>query len=181
VKGRKRSVNQGLGIELIFTKQEKGEALREEGLHKAVLDNPLFEERMVTVFNPHVQVPHDVLHSEQLGISKKLARLVADMASESSRNLIDRRIEMLARAKMCQCIKIRHVGTWNGRDLRQFIRVAPVVCSGVPGLTDLLIECLLAEAQVMWYLTCPDWNTVLEADFQETYERQRSVSQAFAK
>lgn len=136
--------------------QEHMNLRRSLALHKAVGSNPLFRREIALHFNPFVQIPHDVLHCELLGISKKLAELVA-ASSPAVQQLLNRRIAALCDARVCKRFKIGAVARWNGRDLKQFIRVAMVLLPGVPGISEDLATCCILESQLLWFLTNLEW------------------------
>lgn len=88
-------------------------------------------------------------------------------------DIITSRIYKLVQLKKCQKIDLQQAARWNGRDLRTFIKIAPIVLYDLQGIAKNLIDCCLLEAQVMWYLTNPDWCKKLVPDFTTTYEKQR--------
>lgn len=145
----------------------------EEGLHKEVLQNPLFDGSLLALFDPHVQIPHDILHSELLGISKKLAQATLTYASASAVKLIEKRVVQLARQGKCNYVDIKKCGKWTGRDIKQFIRIAPIILEGIAGIPSNLVQCCHYEAQVLWYLSNPEWVTAINDDFTATYQKQR--------
>lgn len=142
-------------------------------VHKKVGENPLFEPAVAAEFSAYLQVPHDTLHCELLGISKVLAEHAAELMNERTRRLVQARVAVLAASKLCNVFNLDVVNRWNGRDIRQFIRVASLVLAGLPGIPADLLECCMLEAHVLWYLTNPEWSTKLETEFVQIFTKQR--------
>lgn len=128
---------------------------------------------MFGVFDPYRQVPHDSLHSDMLGISKHMAMSVRDSLSKANATIVNSRIRLLAQRGLCNTVNIFEAATWNGRDLRQFSRIGPVVLAGISDVSPLLLRCYQKEAELIWYLTFQDWCTSLESEFISTYKKQR--------
>lgn len=155
--------------------QSVKEILRDEGVHKRIRENPLFRDLLLGVFDPYRQIPHDSLHSDMLGIGKHMGLAARDLLTKEGKIVVNARVRVLAKRGICNIVDIGEAATWNGRDIRQFSRIAPIVLSGLDTIPALLLECFQKEAELIWYLTLPDWCTSLEQEFSATYKRQRCV------
>ena len=182
--GRPRSYEESVDVATrlrtgALTQQERENVIRNAGLHKEVAENPLFMSETLNhrLFNPHQQITHDTLHTELLGNSKKLAKYVYDSTTPTVRELINNRVRALIRRGHCKRIDINQCQMWSGRDIRQFIRVAPVILQNIQEIPDDLYMCIELEAELLWYLTCPEWSTVLEGEFIQCYTQQRKLQQ----